>query len=129
MTSFVFGAPGLLHVELPCGQTLSAFDIHHRYQTCIVHNSFQHAHVQVAFDPLDGSSIVGANFAVGSIFGIWPGDELIGRQGSEQAAAAYAVYGPRTILVIAWPHQQGEGVILCSSACAFIPRGGMNIMC
>ncbi|KAL0021416.1 hypothetical protein WJX79_003939 [Trebouxia sp. C0005] len=59
----------------------------------------------VAFDPLDGSSIVGANFAVGSIFGIWPGDELIGRRGSEQAAAVYAVYGPRTVLVVAWPHQ------------------------
>jgi hypothetical protein len=27
---------------------------------------------QVVFDPLDGSSIVGANFAVGSIFGIYP---------------------------------------------------------
>lgn len=64
--------------------------------------------LQVAFDPLDGSSIVGANFAVGSIFGIWPGDELIGRRGSEQAAAVYAVYGPRTVLVVAWPHQ-GEG--------------------
>ncbi|DBA78808.1 TPA: hypothetical protein ACH3X1_008704 [Trebouxia sp. C0004] len=62
----------------------------------------------VAFDPLDGSSIVGANFAVGSIFGIWPGDELIGRRGNEQAAAVYAVYGPRTVLVVAWPHK-GEG--------------------
>ena len=66
--------------------------------------------LQVAFDPLDGSSIVGANFAVGSIFGIWPGDELIGRRGSEQAAAVYAVYGPRTVLVVAWPHK-GEGQI------------------
>ena len=56
---------------------------------------------QVGFDPLDGSSIVGANFAVGSIFGVWPGSELVGRKGREQAAAAYAVYGPRTVLVIA----------------------------
>ncbi len=70
--------------------------------------------LQVAFDPLDGSSIVGANFAVGSIFGIWPGDELIGRKGSEQAAAVYAVYGPRTVLVVAWPHKRGgQCKVLC----------------
>ena len=64
--------------------------------------------LQVAFDPLDGSSIVAANFAVGSIFGIWPGDQLIGRKGREQAAAVYAVYGPKTILVVALP-LPGEG--------------------
>ena len=58
--------------------------------------------LQVAFDPLDGSSIVGANFAVGSIFGVWPGGHLVGRKGSDQVAAMYAVYGPRTILVVAW---------------------------
>ena len=59
--------------------------------------------LQVAFDPLDGSSIFDANFAVGSIFGVWPGSELLGRTGGDQAAAAYAVYGPRTTLVIARP--------------------------
>jgi hypothetical protein len=59
--------------------------------------------LQVAFDPLDGSSIVGANWAVGSIFGVWPGSSLVGRTGREQAAAAYAVYGPRTLFVLARP--------------------------
>ena len=58
---------------------------------------------QVAFDPLDGSSIVGANFAVGAIFGIWPGRRLLGVTSRQQAAAAYAVYGPRTTLVLASP--------------------------
>lgn len=29
----------------------------------------------VAFDPLDGSSIIDTNFAVGTIFGIWPGSK------------------------------------------------------
>ena len=38
----------------------------------------------VAFDPLDGSSIVDANFAVGSIVGIWPGNGLLNRTGREQ---------------------------------------------
>ncbi|KAG2450879.1 hypothetical protein HYH02_004712 [Chlamydomonas schloesseri] len=57
----------------------------------------------VVFDPLDGSSIMGANFAVGTIFGVWPGGTPVGRQGRQQAAAAYAVYGPQTILVWARP--------------------------
>eukprot|EP00899_Mesostigma_viride_P001818 jgi/Mesvir1/11637/Mv00038-RA.1 len=62
----------------------------------------------VAFDPLDGSSIVGANWAVGSIFGIWPGSTLLGRTGRDQAAALYAVYGPRTSLVVAVPSRERE---------------------
>lgn len=59
--------------------------------------------LQVAFDPVDGSSIYSANFAVGSIFGIWPGKDLLGRTGRELAAACYAVYGPRTVLVLSRP--------------------------
>uniref|UniRef100_A0A7S0S0I6 Fructose-bisphosphatase n=1 Tax=Chlamydomonas leiostraca TaxID=1034604 RepID=A0A7S0S0I6_9CHLO len=58
----------------------------------------------VVFDPLDGSSIVGANFAVGTIFGVWPGHGVVGRTGRQQAAAAYAVYGPQTMLVWAVPN-------------------------
>lgn len=38
----------------------------------------------VAFDPLDGSSIVDTNFAVGTIFGVWPGDKLKDITGREQ---------------------------------------------
>lgn len=57
----------------------------------------------VAFDPLDGSSVLGADFAVGSIFGVWPGEDLSGLKGRDQVAAAYAVYGPRTVLVMATP--------------------------
>ena len=52
-------------------------------------------------DPLDGSSIIDANFSVGSIFGIWPGTKLVGRTGREQLASAVALYGPRTLLCIA----------------------------
>ena len=57
----------------------------------------------MAFDPLDGSSIVDASFAVGAIFGIWEGPGLLGRTGAEQVAAAYAVYGPRTSIILAHP--------------------------
>ena len=37
----------------------------------------------VAFDPLDGSSIVDTNFTVGTVFGVWPGSKLKGIKGSD----------------------------------------------
>lgn len=55
----------------------------------------------VAFDPLDGSSIVDTNFSVGTIFGVWPGDELTNVTGRDQAAAAMGIYGPRTVYCLA----------------------------
>lgn len=55
----------------------------------------------VAFDPLDGSSVIDTNFAVGTIFGIWPGDKLTGISGRDLKCAGIAVYGPRTTMTIA----------------------------
>mmetsp|Transcript_33060 Transcript_33060/g.43521 ORF Transcript_33060/g.43521 Transcript_33060/m.43521 type:complete len:341 (-) Transcript_33060:154-1176(-) len=55
----------------------------------------------VGFDPLDGSSIIDANFSVGSIFGVWPGKGLQGRTGREQVASVVTQYGPRTTAAIA----------------------------
>ncbi|GJD07564.1 Sedoheptulose-1,7-bisphosphatase, chloroplastic [Galdieria sulphuraria] len=65
---------------------------------------------KVIFENLDSSGVVGVasseevpreqklkgntNFAVGSIFGIWPGDKLVGTKGRDMAAAALVVYGP-----------------------------------
>lgn len=54
----------------------------------------------VGFDPLDGSSLVDVNLAVGSIFGVYKGKGFIGRKGSEQVAALIAVYGPRLTFMI-----------------------------
>jgi len=54
----------------------------------------------VGFDPLDGSSIINANFSVGGIFGVWPGTNVLGRTGREQIVSAVSVYGPRTTLCI-----------------------------
>ena len=62
----------------------------------------------VAFDPLDGSSIIGSNFAVGSIFGIWKHRGFVGQSGHGMVCAAYAVYGPRTIMVCAYQTSTGE---------------------
>mmetsp|Transcript_14427 Transcript_14427/g.22955 ORF Transcript_14427/g.22955 Transcript_14427/m.22955 type:complete len:415 (+) Transcript_14427:1-1245(+) len=61
----------------------------------------------VAFDPLDGSSIIDTNFAVGTIFGIWPGSKLTGIKGTEQKAAGLGVYGPRTTITLAVDGIQG----------------------
>ncbi len=54
----------------------------------------------VVFDPLDGSSLVDANFAIGSIFGIYKDGNVIGATPREQVAALYVLYGPRTLLVV-----------------------------
>ena len=56
-------------------------------------------------DPLDGSSNLDVNGAVGSIFSVHRaapdggGDASLLRQGSEQVAAGYVMYGPGTVLV------------------------------
>jgi fructose-1,6-bisphosphatase I len=60
----------------------------------------------VVYDPLDGSSLVDVNFAIGSIFGIFPGNGIVGRTPAEQLAALYVLYGPRTVLV----YGAGNGV-------------------
>lgn len=51
----------------------------------------------IAFDPLDGSSLVDVNLSVGSIFGIYDG----AFEGSKMIASCYVVYGPRVELVFA----------------------------
>jgi len=64
------------------------------------------ASFSVVFDPLDGSSLVDANFSIGSIFGIYEGKEIIGKTPRQQVTAFYVLYGPRTILV----YSTGNGV-------------------
>lgn len=59
----------------------------------------------VAFDPLDGSSLVDVNMAVGTIVSIFKGSNLL-QPGRNQVAAMYILYGPRTTLV----YSTGRGV-------------------
>jgi fructose-1,6-bisphosphatase I/sedoheptulose-1,7-bisphosphatase len=62
----------------------------------------------LAFDPLDGSSNIDVNVAVGSIFsvlraatpGVDPQDADFLQPGAQQVAAGYAIYGPSTMLVL-----------------------------
>ena len=82
----------------------------------------------IGFDPLDGSSIIDANFSVGSIFGIWPSSSssssnkkddknggILHQKGIDQVASAVTLYGPRTTLCIALPKKStslGKDVVL-----------------
>jgi len=59
----------------------------------------------VAFDPLDGSSLVDVNLAVGTIVSIFEGCDLL-QPGRNQVAAMYILYGPRTTLI----YSVGKGV-------------------
>jgi fructose-1,6-bisphosphatase I len=60
------------------------------------------------FDPLDGSSNIDTNGAVGTIFSILrcpPGVETLGNEhflqpGTQQVAAGFALYGPSTLLIL-----------------------------
>lgn len=56
----------------------------------------------VAFDPLDGSSIIAPNWTVGAIIGIWDGDSALGSHpATEQVASILGVFGPRTTAIVA----------------------------
>jgi fructose-1,6-bisphosphatase I len=62
----------------------------------------------VAIDPLDGSSNIDTNTAVGTIFSLLPvagtddslGPDVVLQKGTRQLAAAYVIYGPQTALVL-----------------------------
>jgi fructose-1,6-bisphosphatase I len=58
--------------------------------------------VDIAYDPLDGSSNIETNMTVGTIFSIMPasGGTPFTSQGSAQIAAGFVVYGPQTSLVL-----------------------------
>jgi fructose-1,6-bisphosphatase I len=67
----------------------------------------QGAALYVAVDPLDGSSNVDTNVSVGTIFSVMPMDcgkpdesGCFLQRGDRQVAAAYAIYGPQTALVL-----------------------------
>jgi len=55
----------------------------------------------ICWDPLDGSSIVDNNWAVGTIVGIWGSKTgILGATGRDQVASLVALYGPRTTVFV-----------------------------
>ncbi|PHJ17549.1 sedoheptulose- -bisphosphatase [Cystoisospora suis] len=71
----------------------------------------------LCWDPLDGSSIVDCNWAVGTIISVWRlgvhglewkgADTLISRTGRQQIAGIAVIYGPRTTALVAINTQAG----------------------
>jgi sedoheptulose-bisphosphatase len=56
----------------------------------------------VAFDPLDGSSIIAANWTVGTIIGIWDGPTALHTLPRQSLIASIiGIYGPRTTILVA----------------------------
>lgn len=55
----------------------------------------------IAYDPLDGSSLVDVNLSVGSIYGIYKNDF----SGKNIVASVYVVFGPRVEMVVAVDNQ------------------------
>ncbi|KAI8816412.1 fructose-1,6-bisphosphatase class 1/Sedoheputulose-1,7-bisphosphatase [Fimicolochytrium jonesii] len=56
----------------------------------------------LAFDPLDGSSIIAPNWAVGTIMGLWDGRTALGPDpGATLVAGILGVQGPRTTAFVA----------------------------
>jgi fructose-1,6-bisphosphatase I len=88
----------------------------------------------ILFDPMDGSSNIGVNGTLGTIFSVRQrgrGEEDLLRSGREQVAAGYILFGPATLLV----YTCGEDVrlftlepsigefLLTSSSVRMPPRG------
>ncbi len=84
-------------------RTVAAFSSEERDELIVLDPEGKYT---VVYDPLDGSSLVDVNFAIGSIFGIYEGSDVIGRTPREQVAAVYVIYGPRTLLI----YSTGNGV-------------------
>lgn len=55
----------------------------------------------VTFDPLDGSSVIDANFTVGTIVALYTGSNLLNTTGRNIVASLLAIYGPKTSLLLA----------------------------
>ncbi len=64
----------------------------------------------VVCDPLDGSSNIEVNLPVGTIFGVFRGEGVL-KRGREMVCAGYFLYGPLTVLVLAWDDRVDEYVL------------------
>jgi len=78
----------------------------------------------VCWDPLDGSSIVDNNWAVGTMIGIWGKETgLIGATGNDQKTALIALYGPRTTVLVALDDGTYEFSYGCTPEGCQLPDG------
>jgi sedoheptulose-bisphosphatase len=81
----------------------------------------------VCWDPLDGSSIVDNNWAVGTMVGVWPKSTgLIGATGRDQVTSLVALYGPRTTVLVALDDGVYEFTYGCITSAASGGGGGVQ---
>lgn len=90
-------------VRLVCAVHASPWLVTHHPQS--INQSINHHSSPPSLQ--DGSSIIDTNFAVGTIFGVWPGSRLTGISGRQLAASGIANYGPRTTITLAVNSAQG----------------------
>jgi len=86
------------------------------------HEELLHANGKyfIAYDPLDGSSLVDVNLSVGSIFGIY--ENAFGAE--HMVAACYVVYGPRVEMVFA--HNKTKMHLLQEEGFEFVKEIRLN---
>jgi fructose-1,6-bisphosphatase len=89
---------GIIEKHLKLNQLVKGFASEERphYQSCGEGEGYV-----VTYDPLDGSSIIDTNFAIGCIFSIWKTHphNLIGAKLRDQVNAVVCIFGPRTTAV------------------------------
>ena len=74
----------------------------------------------IAYDPLDGSSLVDVNLSVGSIFGIYDG----AFEAQKMVASCYVVFGPRVEMVFA--HNKTKMHLLQGDTFEFVKEIRLN---
>lgn len=79
-------------LELPCVKAICSEE-----QEEVAYSTYKDAPYIIAYDPLDGSSLIDSNLSIGTIFGIY-NEELCA---SKLIASGYIIYGPRLEMVIA----------------------------
>ena len=90
------------------GGQLAAMASEEMEEPYLIPAEFPRGRYLLSFDPLDGSSNIDVNVAVGSIFSILlcpddvgtPDERAFLQPGSRQVCAGYAIYGPTTMLVL-----------------------------
>lgn len=90
------------------------------------------APINVALDPLDGSSNIETNVSIGTIFSLLPAPQVSStepaaflRPGREQVAAGYVIYGPQTVLAVTLG--DGTDLFTLDSACGKFIRTQANV--
>lgn len=83
----------------------------------------------VSYDPLDGSSVMSSNFAVGSIFAVWRTADrrIVGHTGRSIILSMAAVYGHRLSVMIGGSALRDSGVVYEASLYGELRRVGNSV--